>query len=522
MRINFDKVVLDAERSNSDLVLETSDGERITLVGQFSSGGIENFEDSSSHVGSFFVTFLADGESENGGVEELIVGGSGADTITTSGGFDYIYAGAGDDHVEITALFGAYVTPGSGNDVVVGSGSGYDEIRFLDHTLDATIAIDAGGSGTAVFADGETDVFSGGFFAVSGGQGNDTITATGTGWSWLEGSGGDDTLTGTGSYDSINFYTAPEAIDFTLGAGGDGVFASGGLLGTDTYFGIEGVVGSLFADTIVGNDEANDIYGYEGDDSVDGAGGNDVINGHKGDDVLLGGSGDDQMLGGYGDDTLLGGDGIDAMAGQDGNDRLEGGDGRDFIYGDGGDDTILGGAGNDSIYGGDDDDHAEGGDGDDVADMGAGQDSVSGGLGNDQLYGGDGDDTIEGGEGDDYLDGDNLGTPSLEGDDHLSGGDGNDRLRGGGGDDTMTGGEGDDRFFFADGFGHDTITDFELGDGILLSSVTGIDGPGDVTPLISQDGADALIVLDDDNSIRLIGIDADDLSVSPVAFVHLV
>ena len=53
------------------------------------------------------------------------------------------------------------------------------------------------------------------------------------------------------------------------------------------------------------------------------------------------------------------------------------------------------------------------------------------------------------------------------------GGPGSDKLTGGTGDDTLTGGTGDDTFVFSplDGFGIDTITDFETGtDKIDLSA----------------------------------------------------
>jgi Ca2+-binding RTX toxin-like protein len=92
--------------------------------------------------------------------------------------------------------------------------------------------------------------------------------------------------------------------------------------------------------------------------------------------------------------------------------------------------------------------------------------------GNDEIHGQGGNDTIDGKGGNDELYGD-------VGNDTLIGGAGNDKLVGGPGNDILTGGSGKDNFifdtgkFFADrDLGVDGITDFELGDKIVLSKNT--------------------------------------------------
>ena len=70
---------------------------------------------------------------------------------------------------------------------------------------------------------------------------------------------------------------------------------------------------------------------------------------------------------------------------------------------------------------------------------GAGNDSIAGNNNGDILDGGAGNDTIRGGTG-------------------------NDNITGGPGTDRLTGGAGDDTFVFHPNFGHDTITDFTVGD----------------------------------------------------------
>jgi Ca2+-binding RTX toxin-like protein len=93
------------------------------------------------------------------------------------------------------------------------------------------------------------------------------------------------------------------------------------------------------------------------------------------------------------------------------------------------------------------------------------------------IHGSSGQDTLDGGAGDDRLYGE-------AGDDSLSGGAGMDELEGGAGDDALTGGAGDDWFRFAieevhdpetglwttQGFGHDVITDFAVGDWLEVSA----------------------------------------------------
>ena len=64
----------------------------------------------------------------------------------------------------------------------------------------------------------------------------------------------------------------------------------------------------------------------------------------------------------------------------------------------------------------------------------------------------------------------------------MNGGGNNDTLIGQDGNDTLTGGTGSDDFFFDDGHGADTVTDFQNGsDQFDLSAVAAIDAIGDLT-----------------------------------------
>jgi Ca2+-binding RTX toxin-like protein len=96
-----------------------------------------------------------------------------------------------------------------------------------------------------------------------------------------------------------------------------------------------------------------------------------------------------------------------------------------------------------------------------------------------------------------------------DGNDTIIGGFRNDVLDGGADSDLLTGGFGDDTFVFADGYGHDTITDFSTFDGwfwftnddTLQIDVDGIDTFGDLTDHAVQVGAD--LVFDFGNGDQL-------------------
>jgi len=145
----------------------------------------------------------------------------------------------------------------------------------------------------------------------------------------------------------------------------------------------------------------------------------------EGDDTLMGSASDDILRGKKGNDLFFSLDGNDWVNGNQGNDLTDGGMGDDTLYGGKGFDTLAGGAGNDFIFGN---------------------------RGEEILIGEKGDDTLYGGQGNDFL----LG--SL----------GNDFLSGDLGDDTLVGDVGSDRFLVSINSGIDTITDFEVGQDLLV------------------------------------------------------
>jgi Ca2+-binding RTX toxin-like protein len=135
--------------------------------------------------------------------------------------------------------------------------------------------------------------------------------------------------------------------------------------------GIEGAIGSPFADHLIGNGGDNDFLGLGGDDDIEGGGGFDFVRydfatkkirsnlgqgiAHgDGDDVLasmegfIGGPKDDTASGAGKSNVLVGLKGDDVLKGLGKPDSLFGGPGADSLFGGGGNDQLVGGPGADS------------------------------------------------------------------------------------------------------------------------------------------------------------------------------
>ncbi|WP_369223791.1 calcium-binding protein [Streptomyces sp. R39] len=117
---------------------------------------------------------------------------------------------------------------------------------------------------------------------VSGDAGNDTVTVGAEGLAW----GGDGN-------DTIN------------ASGGDNIVQGG--KGDDK---LHGGNGAQYLSGDAGNDT---ITGGTGNDTLYGGTGNDVLYGNSGNDKLYGNSGNDKLYGGAGRDTLSGGPGTDVV-----------------------------------------------------------------------------------------------------------------------------------------------------------------------------------------------------------------
>lgn len=328
-----------------------------------------------------------------------------------------------------------------------------------------------------------------------GGSGDDYITA----------GEGADVIDGGAGFDVVSYS------DFGAAGPAQGVFINlqfGDQMDPwkdiDRLISIEGVEGSIYADTVIGDDRNNVFYGLDGDDTLTGNGGDDFFVGGYGEDTFEGGAGHDVIsYAGYAgagfvvvdlaagtatdnwglEDTFSE---IEGVRGTGNSDTFTGSDENDFFQGLGGDDVIDGGEGYDRVsyladnnwggflgvdvnletgvavdgYGNTDTLlNIEDVDGTDYADL------ITGNADSNVLFGGQGNDVLNG----------------LQGSDTVSGGDGNDRATGNGGDDEVYGGNGNDVVIGDDstssgddwlsgGFGNDTLTGGRGWDGFIFDT----------------------------------------------------
>jgi Ca2+-binding RTX toxin-like protein len=435
----------------------------------------------------------------------------------------------------------------------------YDPTRYDGDGTNETVI---GGS----FADtlngaGGDDVLrgAGGADRLNGGDGNDQLI----------GGLGADALDGGAGFDFANYNSAGAAVAVDLLAPS---INAGAEAAGDTHTGIEGLIGSEFADGLLGTDEANSIYGAGGDDALSGRGGNDALIGGVGADALDGGTGFD-FVSYIGSDAgltvdlqnaaanvgaeaagdtftsiegLIGSEFSDGLLGTDGANSIYGAAGDDYIWGRGGNDALFGNSGQDVLFGGLGADLLDGGDGFDfvsyiysaggvavdllvpssnagaepAGDAYAGIEGLIGSDFADGLLGDDGANSIYGGAGDDFIWG-------RGGDDALLGTGGNDTLDGQGGNDTLIGDVGTgldhDTFVFGPGFGVDRVYGFGYNPGdnhdFILFHASEFSSFAEVMASARQQGTAVVIQKAGDADMLILeGMDLAGLTVDDVGF----
>ena len=463
---------------------------------------------------------------------DLMLGSAEEDTLDGQAGNDNLYGYGGDD-----TLIG-----GAGRDTLDG-GAGTDTVSYADSQDTDNFGQPDGIGVTAnlytrkgLGDDAEGDVLvsienligsayddtligSVGANTLQGGAGNDKLYG-GAGNDILEGDAGGDRLDGGSGFDYASYEHSKDADDNKKGvivsllAGGE---ISGDDAEGDTFFGIEGLIGSIYDDTLTGSSAGNRLIGGKGNDTLDGGRGNDGLFGGAGTDTYV-------FSGNFGVDTIQGdadggtlqfvsettgivasqflltrgdayirfasskyvvikqfGDVVTTFsitygtggAGGTGEKSGElllgttvadasitGGVGADFLYGLAGDDTLQGGLGGDKLDGGAGVDTASYADSEDTeGDAGSG---VTVNLTTNRGYFDDaaGDilssiENLIGSTFDDTLTGSTAANilQGGEGRDNLYGGAGIDTLLGGEDDDRLTGGAGNDMLFGGEG-GH--------------------------------------------------------------------
>jgi Ca2+-binding RTX toxin-like protein len=219
----------------------------------------------------------------------------------------------------------------------------------------------------------------------------------------LSGSGGNNVIWGSAGNDVINGGAGADYLDG--GAGFDlatyanaatGLFASmtdssrnTGEAAGDTYFSIEGLIGSFGADTLVSSaNGGNQLWGGAGNDQLYALGGRNYVNGGNDNDNIFSNGGFNTIDGGSGFDLarydyatagvvaaldpsaspyntgaasgdtytsvegLVGSPYRDVLFGDAAGNQLYGQNGNDFLIGNGGDDVLFGGAGANEFLGG--------------------------------------------------------------------------------------------------------------------------------------------------------------------------
>jgi Ca2+-binding RTX toxin-like protein len=302
---------------------------------------------------------------------------------------------------------------------------------------------------------------------LSGGYGDDILI----------GGEGADILNGGKGFDIARYDSSDAGVTIDLATGE----AHGGDAEGDSFYGIEGLIGSDHDDVLRGNAEDNYLYGNDGNDRLEGRGGGDTLVGGYGDNFLEGGEGDDQLHGNGDDDYLVGGLGADVLNGGDGEDAAIYVDSTSGVVIDLAAGTGTGGEAEgdtlvdiEKVIGYSHNDVQLGDDGDNLLFSLGGDDYLIGGDGDDVLMGGSGGDVLVVGAGTDlasYLDSSvgvsldlaagtadfgNATGDSLSGIENLEGSYSNDLLRGDAGFNEISGSKGDD-VIYSSGGGDDMI-----------------------------------------------------------------
>lgn len=203
---------------------------------------------------------------------EIVLGGSGNDTMTGSAANDELHGGPGND----------VLNGGGGDDKLIGN-SGADILN--------------GEAGNDTFDEGLIDA----------------LYASGT-----EGKGaGADVLNGGSGVDTVSYAERTASVIATLCMDPNKLTGASALTGACADSDGEAAEGDKIVNVthLIGGTDDDTLTGAAGDDMIEGGAGNDTIHGGLGADQIFGDAGDDHIFGDASDDYLDGGAGDDEVNG---------------------------------------------------------------------------------------------------------------------------------------------------------------------------------------------------------------
>ncbi|MFV3130198.1 calcium-binding protein [Niveispirillum sp. KHB5.9] len=252
------------------------------------------------NVENLVIVSVASLVATGNGLDNIILGYNGNDTLNGGTGSDTLEGGVGND----------LLNGGTGADVMVG-GTGND-IYVVDDLADTII--EGLAAGTDEVRTTLASYTLGANLELLTYQGRDTFAGLGNALNnKLTGGAGNDTLDGAAGNDTM------------IGGAGDDTYvvdASGDIITELVKGGTDTVRTSLLRYSL-GAEVEN--LAYTGTEGFTGTGNalNNILTGGAGNDRLNGGNGNDTLLGGAGNDTLVGSSGIDEMTGGEGQDLFQ-------------------------------------------------------------------------------------------------------------------------------------------------------------------------------------------------------
>ncbi|WP_371259555.1 beta strand repeat-containing protein [Bradyrhizobium sp. URHD0069] len=220
-----------------------------TAIGDVSVG-TDHFTNVNTVVGSGFGDTLRGSNNANGTYEQYD-GRAGNDLIDGRGGYDF--AVYNNDPATVSGI-----TVNLAAGIVTG---------------DASVGIDTLRNVEAVRGTNFADTYN-----AVGFSGSSTNAGSLGTFNNFDGVGGDDIILGNGNT-RIQYTNALDAVtvDIVLGKAHGTAAGDAAGTGTDTFSGVNAVIGSMFGDTISGSGNNETFMGLAGDDTIDGRGGFDTV-----------------------------------------------------------------------------------------------------------------------------------------------------------------------------------------------------------------------------------------------------